>query len=66
MKESKKICYKILAKNRYASCPQDISKRQFAAVKSYMTKKFMKELLATPSGLYTDSELWSQTFRSLM
>lgn len=53
----------MLAHNRYAECPSNVGIRQWAAVKSVMERKFLREYMDTPKGLYTDAHIWLQTFR---
>ena len=62
----KQEIYKILAQNRYAKCPENVNKRQFAAIRAVMEKRYMREWMATPDGLYSDSEIWTQTFMSYL
>lgn len=57
---------RILAKNRYAVCPENVNKRQFSAIRAAMEKQFLKEWLSTPEGLYTDSQIWKQTFNKYL
>ncbi len=61
-KDTKQAAYSILAHNRNAKRPEYISPRQWAAVKTTMEKKFMKEWMDTPEGLYTSEQVWKQTF----
>ena len=62
-KEERAYIRSILAENRYAKCPEKINKKRFAAVRAAMERRYMAEYMATPPGLYTDSQIWSQTFR---
>jgi hypothetical protein len=59
---TKTKCYQILARDRYAQCPEGINKRQFSAVKAHMKKVYMKAWMDTPEGLYTDEAIWHQCF----
>ena len=59
---SKDEIKRLLAKNRYAKCPEGVSKRSFAAIRAAMERRFMDEWIDTPPGLYSDSEIWAQTF----
>lgn len=63
---AKERAYKILAKDRYANRPEDIPVRVWNGVRSYMERCYMKELMNTPAGLYTNNEIWEQTFRSYL
>lgn len=65
-KETKIEAYQILAANRHAHCPLHIPARQFNAVRTVMEKRFMKEYMNTPSGLYTSEQVWGQTFKSYL
>lgn len=62
--EAKKRCYTILAWDRYAQCPEGISKRQFAAVKAAMHRQFMDAWMDTPAGLYSNAQVWAQCFHA--
>lgn len=64
--ETKKLAYSILAKNMYAKRPDEVPSRQWAGVKSSMLAKYRKEWMGTPEGLYTDAQIWQQTFSSLI
>lgn len=65
-KEERNTIKKLLAGNRYAECPDNVSKRRFAAIRNNMEKRYMKEWMATPEGLYSDSDIWHQTFMSYL
>jgi hypothetical protein len=62
--EAKKRCYTILARDMCAQCPADINKRQFAAVKATMRRRFMAAWMDTPAGLYSDAQVWAQCFHA--
>jgi len=64
--ETKKIAYSVLANNMYAKRPNEVPSRQWAGVKSAMFAKYIKEWMDTPDGLYTDAQIWQQTFSSLI
>lgn len=66
MKNEKKICYMVLARDRYAKCPEGVSKRRFAGIRNYIELRYRKEWLNTPEGLYTDSEIWNQTLNYIL
>lgn len=57
---------KMLAKDMYARCPENVTKQRFELIKHYMFETYMKELKSTPEGLYTRSEIWKQTFNFLL
>lgn len=61
-KQERAAIRQILAKNRYAKCPDGINKKRFAGVRAAMEKIFMVQYMATPEGLYTDAQIWAQTF----
>lgn len=58
----KEKAYKVLAKDRYAKCPEGINPRVFAAVRGVMERRFMQAYMDTPEGLYTDAQIWAQCF----
>ena len=64
--ETKKLAYKTLAANKHAKRPEEISMHQWTAIYSIMNEKYIKALMDTPSGLYSDSEVWKQTFASYL
>lgn len=64
--EERSVIRRTLAKNRYAECPANVSKRRFSAIRHSMEELYMKEWMRTPQGLYTDSEIWKQTFIHLL
>lgn len=64
--KTKKEIRQILANDRYATRPADVSLRQWTANKNAMEKTFMREWMATPPDLYTAAEIWRQTFAKLM
>jgi hypothetical protein len=61
-KEERTMIHAILAKNRYAKCPDGINKKRFAGIRAAMEKIFLAQYMATPEGLYTDAQIWAQTF----
>ena len=65
-KEQRLIAKKTLAANRYANCPEGVNKRRFNAIKASMEKRYMRESMASPYGLYSDSQIWSQTFSYML
>lgn len=64
--EKRTEAYKILAKNRYASRPEHITPQQWGNIRRRMYDRYMDEWMATTPGLYTDSEIWSQTFAHIL
>lgn len=60
---TKKEIYQVLAKNRYAKRPESVSAHQWGAIKSIMERRYMQEYMETPEGLYTDAQIWAQTFK---
>lgn len=60
--KTKNLAYSLLAQNRYARKPKEISAHQWNAVKGIMEKRFTREYMDTPQGLYTDEQIWKQTF----
>lgn len=64
MKNTKKIeIRKMLAKNKYAKKPESVSNQQWVQNKRIMEEKYLKEWMNTPEGLYTDEQIWKQTFQ---
>lgn len=61
-KQERATIRQMLAKNRYAKCPDGINKKRFAGVRAAMERRYMREYMATPEGLYTDAQIWAQTF----
>ena len=64
--ETKALAYRTLAKNRYANRPEEVTPNQWAAIRSIMERIFTAEWMDTPAGLYTDSEIWAQTFHKYL
>ena len=65
-KETKKLAYKTLAANKYAERPPEIPKHQWHAIRSVMFERYMREWMRTPDGLYSDSQIWKQTFMTYL
>ena len=64
--ETKKLAYTTLAANKHAKRPEEISRHQWTSIYSVMNNKYIKALMDTPLGLYSDSEVWKQTFASYL
>lgn len=64
--EERNTIKRLLAGNRYAECPDNVSKKRFAAIRHNMERRYMQEWMATPPGLYSDSDIWHQTFLSYL
>jgi hypothetical protein len=65
-KETKALAYRTLAQNRYAKRPEQVTPRQWAAIRSIMERRFSAEWMDTPAGLYTDEQIWKQTFQKYL
>ena len=63
---TKQEIYQVLAKNRYAARPENVSARQWSAIRSSMERRYMQEYMETPKGLYTEAQIWAQTFKDLI
>lgn len=57
---------KLLAADRHALCPEGFSKRRFYSIRADMERRYMREFLNTPDGLYTSATIWKQTFGYLL
>lgn len=60
---TKELAKAILAQNRFAERPKSISSDVWEKTKKAMEKRFFKEIMDTPEGLYTNDQIWAQTFQ---
>lgn len=65
-KETKALCYRLLAEERFAKRPDNIPPRQWAGVKGAMNHKFFNEIMKTPMDLYTSEQVWHQLFKKYL
>lgn len=66
LKQERVAIRKLLAADRHAECPHGLSRKRFAAIRRAMYETYMREWMNTPEGLYSDSEIWQQTFGHLL
>ena len=61
---TKQCAKRILACNRFAKRPATANPRMWGAVKGAMERRYMKEWMNTPKGLYSSDQIWAQCFNN--